>query len=107
MAGLNAVGVPTEFVGVPRSNMLKVLGYDLFSIGQIKPEDASYREVEGESGDNYYTFIFRDSHMVSCMLMGDTTLSPAVKRLVEQGKDCAELLASNPAVDDVIAFLKR
>ena len=45
MAGMNAVGVATEFVGVPRSNMLKVLGYDLFSIGQIKPEDASYREI--------------------------------------------------------------
>jgi len=106
MAGMNAVGVPTEFVGVPRSNMLKVLGYDLFSIGQIKPEDASYREIEGERDGNYYTFIFRDSHMVSCILMGDTSLSPVIKRLVEQGEDCSELLASRPTVDDVVASLK-
>ena len=106
MAGMNAVGVPTEFIGVPRSNMLKVLGYDLFSIGQVKPEDASYWEIKGEIGDSYYTFIFRDSRMVSCILMGDTRLSPAVKRLVEQREDCAELLAAKPTVEDVIAFLK-
>lgn len=107
MAGMNAVGVPAEFIGVPRSNMLKVLGYDLFSIGQIKPEDASFREVKGELGDNYFTFVFRDSLLVGCILMGDTKLSPKVKRVVEQKEDCARLLATKPKVEEVIAFLKR
>ncbi len=105
MAGMNAVGAPAEFVGTPRSNMLKVLGYDLFSIGQVKPEDASFREIEGEEGGHYYSFIFRDSHMVSAILMGDTSLSATVKRVVEQKEDCAELLATRPAVTDVLAFL--
>ena len=106
MAGMNAVGLKAEFVGVPRSNMLKVLGYDLFSIGQIGLEDASFREVKGELGDDYFTFVFRDSHMVGCILMGDTKLSAAAKRMVEQHEDCAKLLAAKPTVEDVIAFLR-
>ncbi|MBL7076085.1 MAG: FAD-dependent oxidoreductase [Kiritimatiellae bacterium] len=107
MAGLNAVGGAAEFAGMPRSNMLKVLGYDLFSIGQVKPEDASYREVEGLHEGHYYSFIFRDSHMVSAILMGDTALSAAVKRVAEQKEDCADLLAARPSVAEVMAFLGR
>jgi len=85
--------------------MLKVLGYDLFSIGQVRPRDASYREVEGEQDGHYFSFIFRDSHMVSAILMGDTALSAAVKRVVEQKEDCADLLAGRPSIEDILAFL--
>ncbi len=46
IAGMNVAGERAEFAGIPRSNMLKVLGVDMFSIGQIKPEDASYEVVE-------------------------------------------------------------
>jgi len=105
MAGMNAVGATASFAGMPRSNMLKVLGYDLFSIGQVKPEDASCREVEGERDGHYFTFVFRDSRMVSAILMGDTRLSAEVKRVIEQEEDCADLVATRPTVEDVIAHL--
>ena len=105
IAGMNAVGASAEFLGVPRSNMLKVLGYDLFSIGMMKPEDASYQEIAGEVDGHYFLFVFHDSHMVSAILMGDTALSATVKRVMEQNTDCASLLATRPTVNDVIEFL--
>ena len=40
IAGRNLAGASAEFGGLPRSNTLKVLGLDLFSIGQIMPEGA-------------------------------------------------------------------
>ena len=48
---MNAVGENTEFAGIPRSSMLKVLGYDIFSIGQILVEDGSYEIIDDDSPD--------------------------------------------------------
>jgi len=49
IAGLNIAGGCVEFGGIPRSNTLKVLGLDLFSIGQVNPEDASFRTFDQEA----------------------------------------------------------
>ena len=50
IAGMNMAGGCVEFGGIPRSNTLKVLGLDLFSIGQINPEDASFRTFDQADG---------------------------------------------------------
>jgi nitrite reductase (NADH) large subunit len=105
IAGMNPGGQSAEFAGIPRSNMLKVLGVDLFSIGQIKPEDASYEAIEDEQDGQYFYFLFRDSHMVSAILLGDTTLSAAVKQVVEKRHDCAQLLQHSPGVGEILEFV--
>ena len=50
IAGRNLAGASAEFGGLPRSNTLKVLGLDMFSIGQIMPEDASFQVIDQETG---------------------------------------------------------
>jgi nitrite reductase (NADH) large subunit len=105
IAGLNAAGSPAEFAGIPRSNMLKVLGYDLFSIGQIQVEDASYTILDETIDDNYFYFVFRDTHLVGAILMGDTTLSAGVKNLVEKRLDCSKLLGKHPSAREVLQFV--
>jgi len=45
---------------------LKVLGVELFSIGQIHPEDASYRVFE-ENGGRYACYVFRDTRLVGAI----------------------------------------
>jgi nitrite reductase (NADH) large subunit len=92
IAGMNVAGEKIEFAGIPRSNSLKVLGSELFSIGQIRAEDGSYQEREATEGDNYAFFLFHDSHMVGSILMGDTSLSATVKKLIEKKIQCSELL---------------
>jgi nitrite reductase (NADH) large subunit len=107
IAGMNAVGEHTEFAGIPRSNMLKVLGYDLFSIGQILIEDGSYEALEDELNGNYFYFLFRDHYMVGSILLGDTTLSAVVKKVVEKRHDCSIILQQGPNVKKVIDFLSE
>lgn len=105
IAGMNAVGGGSQFAGIPRSNMLKVLGYDMFSIGQITPEDASFATSEELVDGNYRYFVFRDSHLVGAILLGDTSLSAAVKHAVETGLDCSAIAGASAV--EVAEFLQK
>ena len=107
IAGMNAGGENVEFAGIPRSNMLKVLGYDMFSIGQILTEDASYLTFDGEIDNGYYNFIFRDNHMVGSILLGNTKLSAIVKNVVEKKIDCSQILKKSPQINDIIKYLEQ
>lgn len=91
IAGMNAAGCDVIFAGIPRSNSLKVLGVDMFSIGHVRPEDASYRVFE-EAGERYDFFVFRDSRLTGAILIGDTAIAPTLKKLIETGVSCSELL---------------
>jgi len=106
IAGLNAIGGQVEFSGIPRSNTLKVLNYDLYSIGQVHPVDASYVTYESLVNGRYRYFVFRDGQLVGAILMGDMTLAAPIKRLIEAGTSCAELLRGEPDVGDIIAFME-
>jgi nitrite reductase (NADH) large subunit len=105
IAGLNAAGGAAEFAGIPRSNMLKVLGIDLFSVGRVLPEDASYELIDMETDGKYYGFMFRDSHLVGSILLGDTRLSSVVKSGIEQRRDCSDLLRTHPEARQVMDWL--
>lgn len=83
IAGGNAAGGDISFVGVPRSNSLKVLGVELFSIGQIHPEDASYQSVEDGTPTTYRLLVLRDCRLVGAILVGETSLAPQLKALIE------------------------
>lgn len=106
IAGINAAGEHAEFVGIPRSNMLKVLGYDLFSIGQILTEDASYEIIDAEHDGKYFYFVFHDNYMVGSILLGNTTLSAGVKKIVEQHHDCSTVLQKRPGVEEILGFVE-
>ena len=101
IAGLNAAGLAAEFGGIPRSNTLKVLGLDLFSIGVIEPQDGSYAAIDQEADDGYFRFVFHDGAMVGSILLGDTALTTTVKKAIEKRRDFSGLLAKRPTADDV------
>ena len=105
IAGLNALGIPTVFGGIPRSNTLKVLGIDLMSIGKFEPEDGSYFIIEGEIEQDYYRFVFRDGCLVGCVLMGNAEIGPKVKKIVEAKSDCSKIIKNNYTVNDVLSFI--
>ena len=105
IAGMNAVGSNIEFGGIPQSNALKVLQVELFSIGKIEPEDGSYDTFEQESDVGFCRFVFRDSHLVGAILLGDAKLATKVKKAVESNRDFSGLLAKHPKAEDILAFL--
>jgi len=84
VASLNAIGIETQFGGVPRSNVLKILGLDLFSIGDINPIDGSYYNYEQEESDRYFNFVIRDGKIVGSIIIGDKALAIKVKQAVEK-----------------------
>jgi len=104
IAGMNALGQKAEFGGIPRSNTIKVMGVDMFSIGQIKTEDGSYTVLEDSHDDTYRAFIFRDNLIVGCILLGDTKLAAVVKDYIEKKKDLSSLLSTNPTASDAVKY---
>ena len=107
IAGMNAAGAKAEFGGIPRSNALKVLQLELFSIGQIEPVDGSYDTVEKQTDEQYFRFVFHDSHLVGAILLGDAKLATRVKKAVEGRHDFSGLLAKHPTTGDVLDFLHK
>ena len=105
IAGMNAAGANSEFGGIPRSNSLKVLELELFSIGQIEPMDGSYDTIEKQADEQYFRFVFHDSHLVGAILLGEAKLATQVKKTIEGKHDFSGFLTKHPAAGDVLDFL--
>jgi nitrite reductase (NADH) large subunit len=106
IAGANAAGAELEFRGLPPSNRLKVLGLDLFSIGQFLPLDASYQVFEQQQAETYLRFVARDGQLVGANLLGDTTLAGSLKTWIEAGTQLAELSELHAKVPGASALLQ-
>ncbi|MCF7848550.1 MAG: FAD-dependent oxidoreductase [Kiritimatiellales bacterium] len=105
IAGMNAAGIPTEFGGIPRSHMLKILGKDMVSIGLIKPEDGSCCVIEDEPDGGYRMFMFRDDLLVGTLLIGDIAVNMPARSAIESRTSFVELLTGSPSAQDVAAAL--
>ncbi|HUT89154.1 MAG TPA: FAD-dependent oxidoreductase [Thermoguttaceae bacterium] len=105
IAGLNMVGIRTEFGGIPRSNTLKVLGVDLFSIGRITAEDGSFEAIDRHRDGRYSRFVFHDNYLVGAILLGDTTLTARVKSAIERREDFSRELQNGPNGEQFAAHL--
>jgi nitrite reductase (NADH) large subunit len=105
IAGMNALGRKIEFAGIPRSNTLKVLDLDLFSIGQVHPHDGSFQAFDARDGTQYRSFIFRDGRLVGAILLGDMRLAASIKNLIEKKVSCTDLLHTNPDFQDIITYI--
>ncbi|MDK2847128.1 MAG: hypothetical protein PWP34_481 [Desulfuromonadales bacterium] len=92
VAGINAAGGTADFPGVAPSYIIKVLDIDLFSIGEIHPADGSCQVFEEHDEDRYACFVFQNFHLVGAILMGDTSLSPRIRALIENRVRCREIL---------------
>lgn len=105
IAGLNAVGIETPFGGVSRSNSLKVLGVELFSIGQFIPLDGSYQVFCEHEGGVFQHFVFHDGKMVGCILIGNTEPASKIKSAIEGKMDFSGLLSGTPDCATIIEHL--
>ncbi len=106
-AGMNAAGQKIAFARLPRSNTLKVLGVNLFSIGRIAPEAGLDQVIEDEIEGKYTCFVFREGHLAGAILLGDTRLASKVKHAVENQTDLADLLQAKPGVQEVQNYFQE
>ena len=103
IAGLNALGHGLLFGGLPPSNVLKVLGVDLFSIGVVEPEGAGIRVIDEETDDKYYRLVFRDARLVGAIFVGDTGHAVAARKAIESAIDLTRILRQGAGVADILA----
>jgi len=105
IAGLNAVGHDVTFEGIPRSNFLKVLGVDLFSVGVVELDDAGDRVIDQETDGAYLRFVCRDNRLVGAILLGDIRAATSVKSAVERATDLGGLLRKVPTAADILGSI--
>ncbi len=105
IAGMNAAGVPTEFGGIPRSHLLKVLGKPMLSIGVTTPTDGSYRMIEDHADGGYRMFMFRDGHFVGSLLIGKLKLLKPVRKAIQAQLDLRELLTPDTSAEEIAQYL--
>ena len=102
IAGMNAAGEATEFGGIPRSHMLKVLGKKMFSIGQITSHDGSDKSIDDHSDGNYRMFMIHDGALVGALLIGNLKLMKACRSAIEKG-----MQVEAACIEDLIDSLAR
>lgn len=105
IAGMNAAGKKTGFGGIPRSNTLKVLDVNIFSIGNFTPCDGSCVIIEEEAADKYSYIVFRDGKIEGAIFYGDTAESALVKTAIEEKINIPVSVIRGNRVDDVMTFL--
>ena len=94
LAGLNAAGQRNAFGGLPRLNVLKVLGLHVFSIGQF---DAPGAQVLEQQTDGFYLrFAFLEGRLCGAIVIGRDGLDAALKTALEQRRDFSAALAQTP-----------
>lgn len=102
IAAQNAVGMNTEFRGFTISNSLKLLGLDMFSIGEFMPVDGSCYEYEKETADSYISLVMSEGKIIGSNIIGDRALSVKVKQAVDKGVDFPHEL-----YDDVESIINK
>jgi NAD(P)H-nitrite reductase len=105
IAGQNAVGKEASFLGDPPSTRLKVLGVDVFSIGQFSPGADGDRLVAESRDGGYKSFLFREGKMIGSILLGDASMANKVKAAVEGKKDFSTSLGKSVDVESIIRAL--
>jgi nitrite reductase (NADH) large subunit len=86
VAGINAAGGRAEYRGMPPSNRLKIVGTDVYSVGQFTAPDGSYEVIEEEGDGTYLRLVVRDGRLLGANLIGRTHLVDVVRDAVEEGK---------------------
>ncbi len=105
VAGRHAAGQTADFAGDPPSAKLKVLGIDLFSIGQFAPTEEGDRLVAARKDDTYVGLLFRNGVLVGANLLGETGLDPKVKKAIEAKTDFSSVLGDSVTLEEVVAHL--
>jgi len=107
IAGLCAAGEKAVFTGIHPSTKLKVLGIDLFSIGQYMAQNDTDIVLSETKDGNYASFVFHNGILAGSILLCDTSLAGKVKKAVEAHADFSVELAAGLTIPDLKQLLTK
>lgn len=102
VAAQSILGLPGTFGSVPSSSSLKVLDVNVFSVGQITIEDASYQTYEAVGMEDYMMVLIKDKKMIGAIAINHKHKAMLLKGAVESGK---QLTGEIKTLNDVLAQL--
>jgi len=85
------------YKGTIPSNTLKVMGFDLMSIGTVRsehePPEVGFEEIRSVSQDGkvYRKFVLKGDEMIGAIIMGTKKDVPKVTRIIKEKKPVGEL----------------
>ena len=85
VAGTNMAGGEASFTGLAMSNTLKVAGIDLFSLGDIDPDDKLESVVFRDQG-LYKKAVLKEDKIAGAILLGDLSSRSALHQAMNQGR---------------------
>jgi len=106
IAGLAATGQDTVFEDFAPSAKLKVLGIDLFSIGQISTQDPGDVVISQVENGNYASLVFHQGLLIGAILLGDAHLAAAVKTAIDEKRSFGDRVRTGMSLAEVAQLLK-
>ncbi len=106
IGGMAATGKKVAFEDQPPSARLKVLGIDLFSIGQFTLGSEEDKLISESKDGSYVGFVFNHGKMVGSILLGDASLASYVKSAIEGQRDFSQNLENTLSVPEIALMLK-
>lgn len=107
-AGYNIVGKDTVYKHIAPVTTLNAFGISLFSMGNIEENEATNILVEGGSENKDYKKIFiKDNKIIGSIVIGDTKISPILKRAIEEAIDLGIINFNDLYIDELIETIKN
>jgi len=106
IAGLTATGKVGVFEDWSPAALLKVMGFNLYSIGKIAPSESDEFVIAGEKEGNYYSLLFSQGKVLGASLIGDTAPSRKIKRALENGEDFSGSIRADMSLEEALALFE-
>ena len=90
IAGTNMAGGDRVYEGTTMANVLKVVGIDLASAGNIDAENESASRVVQDE-DVYKKIILEEDRITGCIMLGNTKGFNKITRAMSEGRGVSEL----------------
>lgn len=90
IAGVNMAGGNESYSGTTMANILKVVGVDLASAGDIDAEEKLDSEVFSE-GNIYKKLVFDKGRITGCIMLGDTKDFSRITKAMNDNRDVSQI----------------
>lgn len=107
-AGYNIVGKETKYKYIAPVTTMNAFGLSLFSMGIIDENEGMNILVEDHKDNNNYKKLFiKDNKIIGTIVIGDTKISPILKKAIENQLDLGNIDYKNVYIDEIIETLKN
>lgn len=108
VAGHNMVGKDSTYKSITPVTTLNAFDISLFSMGDIEEDESTNILLEDTGESNSYKKIFiKDNRITGAIVIGDTKISPILKRAIEEQIYLGTINLDNVYINELIQTIKN